>query len=399
MSVNIAMQLQTLVIAGFCIILYNTVINYKNMCNIVYNKVIFLIHFYNYICENNPLLLDYHDDTNIVSDKAVDEVELLEIIEKFENKYLKKFNQFPNEYCFNELELQSESELYNKVKLDFEKNKMDKINELQITLLKINNITNGVTISEDGSMEFNKQTKTDLFNFYNITDDDDNDELSLNNLYLELLTNENKLKTELHILKQTEITEEDAFNQVRELTIKAKLDKYINNYVLESTPLGNIYMRYNSDKGSFEYFSNNTIPYRYLEPVGRKYVMTYWCKPLFVSLEDELKKAEIKYENDKKNEENIIKNKPKENIAKFKSYNKETIQQKMQRPNNVLPPQIRANVNQKINKVLLKENANRYTWEGRIADFCPLKKIDRKIVDKNLTLSYADFKKMNQNKK
>jgi len=72
---------------------------------------------------------------------------------------------------------------------------------------------------------------------------------------------------------------------------------------------------------------------------------------------------------------------------------------KNQRPN---PPQIKANlanVTQKSEKLLLKEHANRYTWEGRISNFCPLKKIDRKIVDKNLTLTYADFKKMSQNKK
>jgi len=62
-----------------------------------------------------------------------------------------------------------------------------------------------------------------------------------------------------------------------------------------------------------------------------------------------------------------------------------------------LPPQIKSYL-QKENsigkKILLKEKANRYTWEGRLNSFCPLKKIDRKIVNKNLSLSFADFKKM-----
>jgi hypothetical protein len=49
-------------------------------------------------------------------------------------------------------------------------------------------------------------------------------------------------------------------------------------------------MRYNNEKKSIEYFSNNSIPYRYLEPVGRKYIMTYWCKPIFFDIEEELKK-------------------------------------------------------------------------------------------------------------
>jgi hypothetical protein len=406
MSVNIAIQLQTLVIAGFFMILYNNLnrINYKN----IYNKLFFLIDFYNYICEHNPLLIDYYDEVKQV-DETHNTIELEEIVEKFEEKYLQKFNQFPNEYRLDELELKTESEFVIKVKAYFEKDKTEKINELQETLLKINNITNGVTISGDGSMEFGEPVKTMLLNYYDITEYDDNkcdddNKIDFNELYLDLLTIEDKLKTELHNVKQTEITDEEALRQARELTISAKLEKYMNNYVLEHTPLGNIYMRYNSSKGSFEYFSNNTIPYRYLEPVGRKYVMTYWCKPIFVNLEDELKKAEIKYDEDKKKEEEL-RNKPKESkdyMAKLKSYNNETRYQTMmknQRPN---PPQIKANlanVIQKSEKMLLKEHANRYTWEGRISNFCPLKKIDRKIVDKNLTLTYADFKKMSQNKK
>ena len=43
---------------------------------------------------------------------------------------------------------------------------------------------------------------------------------------------------------------------------------------------------------------------------------------------------------------------------------------------------------------LVKENANRYTWEGRLTNFCPLKRIDKKILDKTLSMTYADFKKI-----
>ena len=67
--------------------------------------------------------------------------------------------------------------------------------------------------------------------------------------------------------------------------------------------------------------------------------------------------------------------------------------------NTVLPAQIKANlpdVNKQSEKQLLKEQANRYTWEGRLTNFCPLKKIDRKCLDKKLTMTYADFKKMQQ---
>jgi len=67
-----------------------------------------------------------------------------------------------------------------------------------------------------------------------------------------------------------------------------------------------------------------------------------------------------------------------------------------------LPPQIKANlpnVNSNNEKKFLKENANRYTWEGRLNSFSLLKKIDKKIVNKNLSLSFAEFKKIQKNKK
>ena len=45
-------------------------------------------------------------------------------------------------------------------------------------------------------------------------------------------------------------------------------------------------------------------------------------------------------------------------------------------------------------KVLLKENSNRYTCIGRVANFSILKKIDRKNVDKKYAMTFADFKKL-----
>ena len=50
-------------------------------------------------------------------------------------------------------------------------------------------------------------------------------------------------------------------------------------------------------------------------------------------------------------------------------------------------------------KILLKEKANRYTYEGKMVNFSFLKKIERKIVDKKYGLSFADFKRMNYKNK
>jgi hypothetical protein len=177
------------------------------------------------------------------------------------------------------------------------------------------------------------------------------------------------------------------------------------------TPLGNVYMRYNNSKKSFEYYSNNTIPYRYLEPIGRKFVLTYFCKPLFIDIEDELNKAKLKKEEqdakeaNKKKEQTEQPNDKKTVFAKLKSYNSNNNQSsnssemmKMEK-RNVLPPQMKANL-PNVNTtaapedMLLKENANRYTWEGRLTNMSLLKKVDRKVVDKKYAMTFADFKRL-----
>ena len=44
-------------------------------------------------------------------------------------------------------------------------------------------------------------------------------------------------------------------------------------------------------------------------------------------------------------------------------------------------------------KMILKEKANRYSYQGKIANFDFIKKVDKKLVNKRYGLSFADFKK------
>ena len=83
-------------------------------------------------------------------------------------------------------------------------------------------------------------------------------------------------------------------------------------------------------------------------------------------------------------------------FAKFKSYNKEsgTGHVNMGAPPKNSMPSKSVTENNPNTKILLKENANRYTYEGKISNFNMLKKVDKKLVDKNLALSFSDFKKM-----
>jgi hypothetical protein len=221
-------------------------------------------------------------------------------------------------------------------------------------------------------------------------------------------------KKELIEVQQNDIDMDELIDKAKQFIIDEQLKKYKKNYVIEHTPLGNVLMFYNHDKLAFEYYSDLTIPYRYLETVARKYVLTYNYRPLYIDMEEELKEYERKMqekekekeENEKKQSlENTKTTKTKDVFAKFKSYNKEAGTGRV----NIAPPPKNSIPQNRIKhilkdlkddkkdnnneKILLKENANRYSYQGKFLNFNILQKVDRKVVDKKYALSYADFKK------
>ena len=212
---------------------------------------------------------------------------------------------------------------------------------------------------------------------------------------------EDKYLEELHEMN----VEYEFFEQEEE---KTGLENLKHCYIIEKTPLGNVAMYYNNVRETFEYYSDSTIPYRFLEVVARKYVITYKCRPLYIVMEEELKKYEKQMEDKIKRMEEVNANinatastiQQRKNVfAKFKSYNKEAGSGRVNKappPKNSIPNSKNISSNND-EKVLLKENANRYTYEGRFSNFNPLQKIQRKQVDQKYALTFADFKKM-QNK-
>jgi hypothetical protein len=202
--------------------------------------------------------------------------------------------------------------------------------------------------------------------------------------------------------------------EAKEEAIQFVKNQYVdglkNSFIIEKTPLGNVLMYYNSDRESFEYYSDNTIPYRYLETVSRKYVKTFNCRYLYVDMENEISLAERKLkemlekkaleeEESKKRlleqKENQVVSK-KDVFAKFKSYNKESGTGRVNTgapPKNSIPNTNTSKATDN-SKVILKDNANRYTCEGRMSNFSFLKKTKREVVDKKYAMSFADFKKL-----
>ena len=361
---------------------------------------------------------DKKDDKDKKEEKEDDKKEEKKKEIKFEDKYLEKFKNFKNEYYFTEEEKLLESQKYDELKSVFNKEQELGLKETTTKLDRVQEVFYKGGITSAAGIE-------EITRYYNIEAEyeDDPDDYDMRELITELSEIRDELTHKYKEFSDMVFSEEEARVAAQQHVLSKKLDGFINNYIIEMTPLGNVYMRYNNDKKSFEYFSNNTIPYRYLEPVGRKYVITYFCKPLFIDIEEELKKAQQKKDDDKakkdeeaKEKEDLIlasgktqslNGKEKDIYTKMKSYNNESVSIAMmkgknrQSNNTPLPPQIRANlpnVNASVapDKMLLKEHANRYTWEGRTANLPIVKKVEKKHVDKNYEMSFADFKKMRQ---
>ena len=56
---------------------------------------------------------------------------------------------------------------------------------------------------------------------------------------------------------------------------------YKRRIVIEYTPIGNVLMKFNPARESFEYYSDKGIPYAYLQTVARKFVITFQCPSLY----------------------------------------------------------------------------------------------------------------------
>lgn len=318
---------------------------------------------------------------------------------RYEDKYLEKIRVVPDEYVLTEEEKINKEVLFERFFVNATCNLSNNIQHLKIELTNLQQ-----ELSDIENMEFNDDDRK-------VTYDDDGNELSSfeerikekKGFCIEQIT---KIKSDLISLNDTIINEEDIRKEVMEHIINERLDKLKNNFIIEKTPLGNVLMFYNNNKKSFEYYTDNSMPYRFLEVVSRKYVLTFNCRFLYVDMERELKNFESKLEEKEikekeqllqKSETNTKTNdceKNKKNVfVKFKSYNKQMgtgIMNKVPPPSNSIPNKNRNHFNE---KTLLKEKANHYTCEGKFSNFNMLKKVDKKSVNKKYSMSFADFKK------
>ena len=325
---------------------------------------------------------------------------------KYEDKYLEDIRKLSKDWEFTEEENNELPKLIEDFYKGYIDSKTEKIEEITEKIEELEK-----EISQDG----------DTVNFVEDFDEDGDELMKENTLEErnEIRNSEIKKLQEDLIQLKTEINTEDGLDEIKKVSeqqsinyiIDRRLDRVKNCYVIEKTPIGNVLMIYEKNRESFKYYSDSNIPYRYLEVVGRKYVKLFGCRPIFVDMEEELRLFEekwdkeqefkkIKQEEDKKRRDEAVKNNQsvevKKNVfAKFKSYNKDAGGKiSMAAPPKNSIPNKNVNENKENEKIILKERANRYTYEGKFANFNFLQKIERKVFNKKLGLSFSDFKKM-----
>lgn len=376
------------------------------------NVVFFFMRFYyksiHFVNNYRHFLLQNYNNTNSKEEKH-DSKEELKSVEKYEDKYLTEIRNLDKNYIFTDeeesLKVQKYLEFFN---LSKETN-ASRINEIRE---RLDLIQNKLTLYEESN--------EDEYSVYENEEDEDyhlgeTKEERIKTLNAEKFRLTNELNT-LSIFETKEGGEElmkQAEEQSEQFIISQRLDKLKNCFVMESTPLGNVLMIYDKERDSFKYYSDNSIPYRYLEVVARKYVKLFGCRPIFVDMEEELKLADEKWVQDKKEKEEkaeeekkrkdeAVKNntaltEEKKNVfAKFKQYNKTAGTGHVSKagpPKNSIPNKSLTEKREN-DKILLKDKANRYTYEGKFVNFSFLKKVDRKAVNKKFAMTFSDFKKL-----
>jgi hypothetical protein len=173
-------------------------------------------------------------------------------------------------------------------------------------------------------------------------------------------------------------------------TNKTKLEELKNSFIMEITPHGNVIMYWNQTNGVFSYYSDGTMPYRFLEVVARKYVIMNNCKDIYYVMEEQMKEVIIETIPKKKEETPSV-------FAKLKNYNHSSIdsvktggQQKSVCKTSYKPNSIsKMNIVKK--NVILKENSNHYSCIGRIVNFNFLKR-EKPMSQTNI--SFSEYKKL-----
>lgn len=178
----------------------------------------------------------------------------------------------------------------------------------------------------------------------------------------------------------------DKFEELESVDLEEDAVKSLKNNVLyEMTPKGRVIIYYDFEKEAFIYYCDTKdVPYLYLETVARKYALTYHCKKIVFDIKKELELA--KETNDGSGNgigngsgnKNIVDVKEDKLFATFKNYNR------------------KGSGGSKVmnKKFVLRQNANRYSYNGKVNEFPIIKRNEYKVEKPMDKMDYETFKKL-----
>jgi hypothetical protein len=157
-----------------------------------------------------------------------------------------------------------------------------------------------------------------------------------------------------------------------------KLNNLKNGILYEETPYGTIIMYYDNKFKKFNYHSDKTPPYNFLETACRRYSLVFNCKMLYIDVAEEYKNVREKIERNnkmiEKREEEPEKD-VKSVYVKPKSYNKRK------------KPKSRAVIDHNKNKII------DFKYCGKIIEFNFLKRDENTVKNtKRKNISFSEFK-------
>lgn len=178
----------------------------------------------------------------------------------------------------------------------------------------------------------------------------------------------------------------EQFNNLETLELDDIKLKNLKNCILyEQTPYSSIIMQYDNEFKKFNYYSNKSLPYNFLETACRKYALNFNCKSLYVDINKEYDNVKEKMKrNEERKQEETKQEETKDDNTKT---NKKSIYVKPKAYNIRKKPKARATIDENKEKII------DFKYCGRINDFKFLK-TDTETVKKLKTknISFSEFK-------
>jgi hypothetical protein len=214
-----------------------------------------------------------------------------------------------------------------------------------------------------------KQTTTFFTNIYYILCINPFDDLDYDDNQDSKESNNNDV-----VIKKYDDKYDDKYNKLDTIELdELGLNMLSNKYVMEYTPVGNVLMYFDYEKRAFQYYSDFSIPYKYLECVSKKFCIVNKNKIY----------REIKMDVDVndfsiiRNSSSSLQNKSK-SFAKLKGYNNSN-------------PSIKNDTAKQRELKIIQKDIVRYTHLGKLCNFSFIKN----TIPKFKPVSYKDFVKNN----